>query len=252
MILISTSSGMPFQKIRVKGQESTWIRTIPNFPTVRYRYLTSTDTVKSTVTSREATHTQPDTPITPSKFNKLTNETDTELQFESSGGWESILSNSLSGMRWALSNYEFDFLIRTNVSSYWDIGFTLDLLSKLPKYKLYAGQRVFALGGELIEGSGIIFSRDVVEKICEGIGQIDAKTMDDVAFGRFLAQQEIPLAHIPRLWVRTLFDAYNPNLEIIRPHTIRCKFERHLFGINIRRDVTLMKTLHQRLNKIPR
>ena len=252
MILISTSSGKPFQKIRVNGQESTWIKTVHNFPTVEYRYLTSTDSVKSTVTSREETHTKPDTVVEPSRFNKLVDETETELQFESSGGWESILSNSLSGMQWALSNSSFDFLIRTNVSSYWDIGFTLELLNKLPKSSLYAGQRVFALGTELIEGSGIIFSRDVVEEICKGITDIDANTMDDVAFGRFLAYKEIPLTHIPRLWVRTLFDAYTPNLQVIRPHTIRCKFERNILGVNFRRDAVIMRTLHSRLNNISR
>jgi hypothetical protein len=252
MILISASSGIPFEKIRVRGQESTWIKSIPSFPTVDYRYLTSNEDLKSTFLTRESTYTRIDTTITPSKFNKLVRETDTELEFESSGGWESILSNSISGMNWALSNYEFDFLIRTNVSSYWDIGFTLELLKKLPASRLYAGQRVFALGGELIEGSGIMFSRDVVEKICEGREQIDANTMDDVAFGRFLAQKDIPLMHIPRLWVRTLFDVYNPNLETIKPHTIRCKFERNFLGISFRRDVTLMKTLYHRLNQISR
>jgi hypothetical protein len=252
IILICTSSEKVFRKIRSEGQESTWVTTIPAFDSVKYRYLSSTDSIKPAVSSREETHTQPDVQITPSRLNEIAMETDTELQFESSGGWETILSNSLSGMSWALANLDFDFLIRTNVSSYWDIGFTLELLEKLPKSNLYAGQRVYALGTELVEGSGIIFSRDVVEEICRNIHRIDANTMDDVAFGRFLAERGTPVMHVPRLWVRTLFDAHNPNLEIIRPHTIRCKFERKIFRFQLRRDSVLMRTLHRRLTAMSR
>lgn len=250
IILISTSSGKPFESIRKNGQESTWIRSIQKFPTVEFKYLTSTENVPSTVSAREETHTQLGVKTQPSKFNILNSETETELEFEASGGWESILSNTLSGMRWALLNREFDFLIRTNVSSYWNIEFTLELLATLPKSGIYAGQRVFALGTELIEGSGMIFSRDVVEKICDGISEIDSTTIDDVAIGRFLADAKIPITHIPRLWVRTLFDVYTPNLELIRPHTIRCKFERRILGLIIRRDATLMKNVHRRLERL--
>jgi len=248
IILISASSGKVFQKIRSQGQEATWIRTIPAFNSVQYRYLTSTDSIGSAVKSRVETHTHLDVGVTPSKINKLVNETQTELQFEASGGWESILSNSLSAMKWALANLDFDFLIRTNVSSYWDIEFTLELLERLPNSNLYAGQRIFALDTEFIEGSGIIFSRDVVEDICSNIDVIDAMTIDDVAFGRFLSSNGTTVTHIPRLWVRSLFDVYNPNLLSIRPHTIRCKFERNFMGITIRRDALLMRKLFQILN----
>ena len=248
IFLISASSGKVFQKIRSKGQEATWISTVPNFNSVHYRYLTSTDSVEATANSRIDTHTPVDIEVTPSKINKLVNESRTELQFESSGSWESILSNSLSAMKWALANLDFDFLIRTNVSSYWDIEFTLELLERLPKSNLYAGQRIFALDTEFIEGSGIIFSRDVVESICSNIELIDAMTIDDVAFGRFLSSNGTPLTHIPRLWVRSLFDVYNPNLRRIKPHTIRCKFERNFMGVTIRRDTLLMRTLFQILN----
>jgi hypothetical protein len=190
----------------------------------------------------------------PSSINEISSFTEDTLIINSSQGWESILANTLTGFRWSLDHEEkFDFVIRTNVSSYWDIENTLELLSTLPKTNLYAGHQLNALGTNFIAGDGIILSRDLVKFICSHVSEIDSGVIDDVAIGRFLNNSRIIPQHVPRPIVQTLFDCQSVQLYEKRTHQIRCKVERRIFSKVFRLDPLLMKSLHanfRNLNKL--
>lgn len=246
LFLITGSTQEPYLSLRRSGQEKTWIKTVPNYPLVEYRYLVS-DGSQNVKFSERRNLERPDSSNLDFQSPALAKEFSDELIFNSSFGWESILGNLVGGFDWALRAMpDLDFIIRTNVSSYWNIEATLDLLNGLPTANLYAGNVVSALNTRFAAGDGILLSRDMVSAISKNAHLIDAGVIDDVAIGRLMNQLKIPVTHIPRRWVRTRFDVNHPDLLIGNTHHFRCKFERTLMGRSWRRDVMLMKALHSK------
>jgi hypothetical protein len=251
VFLIVSSSDQPYARIQHQGQEKTWIKTISNYENVDFRYLIS-DGSKSLRNSElsELHKTSNSAIFRPATRNSISSTQSNTLIINSSRGWESILSNTLTGFKWALEVEEkFDFVIRTNISSYWNIQNTLELLSSLPETELYAGHELNVLETRFIAGDGIILSRDLVELISSRVSEIDSGVIDDVALGRFLRNFEITPKHIPRPIVQTLFDCHNFHIYKNKTHQVRCKVERKLLGKSYRLDVSLMKSLHRNFRR---
>ena len=246
VFLITGSAHEPYLSLRRSGQEKTWIKCISKYPLVDYRYLISNGSKSVKCSAREDLDRLGTTKHS-FEQSMLAEEHIDELIFDASFGWESILSNFVGGLEWAITAVPgFDFLIRTNVSSYWNLDATLQLRERLPRSELYAGNVVKALDTEFVAGDGIIFSRDVISTICQKTHLIDAGIIDDVAIGRLMNEIQIPFTHIPRRWVRTRFDVNHPDLQNGNMHHFRCKFERVFMGKTWRRDVTLMRALHSK------
>jgi hypothetical protein len=168
------------------------------------------------------------------------------LYFNSKTGWGEILTNTLSAIAYALEHVEFDFIVRTNTSSYWNVFATERLLAKLEKSGLYAGNVTNHLQATYVEGDGIILSKDVAKKLVDHSHEIDASVIDDVAIGRILSTIGINPVDIPRPWVRSLFDIRDPRLVPLNEiHTFRCKTEKFLLKKSIRLDVRVMRLLHK-------
>jgi len=249
IFLITGSRISTYSRLRHLGQERTWVKDIGKFPNIEYRYLISNGNKLVMYKDREEMHTKN---LEKSKFSasELALEKSDELIFDASLGWESILSNLIAGINWALASSEkFDFIVRTNVSSYWDLNSTVKLIERLPVKGVYAGNVVKALDCEFVAGDGIIFSRDVASRISKNAHILDASVIDDVAIGRLAEVIQIPFTHIPRRWIRTRFDVNHPDLKLGNTHLFRCKFERVFFNTVFRRDIMLMKALHEKFKQ---
>jgi hypothetical protein len=104
----------------------------------------------------------------PTKNNNLysiNSDSENNLYCDSFEGWNELLPNTLSAMKYLSENIDFDFLIRTNQSTYWNLNNLNELLTKLPLNKVYAGyleKREYPKV-DFISGSGIILSKDVVD-----------------------------------------------------------------------------------------
>jgi hypothetical protein len=246
LFLIVSSSQQPYARIQKRGQEKTWIKSFPNYNNFSYKYLISDGTAMARNSKLAELHTQPDGEVPrPAALAQIESVTEDTLIIKSSFGWESILENTLAGFNWASkSQSQFDYVIRTNVSSYWDLENTQLLLESLPVRNLYAGHALNHLGTNFIAGDGIILSKDLVELISDKIPEINANVIDDVAIGRFLAGQNVNVLHIDRPIIRTLFDCHDAAFNKRNFHQIRCKTERSLFGISFRMDSILMKSIH--------
>lgn len=251
LFLIITSNFKPYLKIQKRGQEKTWIKTIAEYENVDYRYLISDGLIPPRNLHLSELHTLPSNKIAfPATIRKITYADSTSLKVHSSKGWESILFNTLSGFQWSLDHLEdFDFVIRTNVSSYWNIENTLHLLKSLANNGVYAGHTLNSLDTSFIAGDGIILSRDLVELICNQVSKIDSGVIEDVSIGRFLHQRGIIAKHFSRPIVHSLFDCNNPQIYENRTHQVRCKMERNLFGKNYRIDTHLMQALHRNFQR---
>jgi hypothetical protein len=81
-------------------------------------------------------------------------------------GFESIIPGMLDKFKKAVkhinSNYEYDFLIHTNLTSLWNLYNLLLLYPKLPKNDFFGGHLMFNL---FITGTGIILSKDLTHNL---------------------------------------------------------------------------------------
>lgn len=121
--------------------------------------------------------------------------------------FENILAKSIEGIKWALQNLEFDFIVRGNTSNYYDDLVLRDFLSQHLNDKYFAGSELGFTElnnqtpvntGRYLSGTGIVLSRDAARKMLD----IDISNYkdwpDDVAISHHLSMHELPFTRIPR------------------------------------------------------
>jgi hypothetical protein len=97
-----------------------------------------------------------------------------------------ILNKCQKAFKYINDNYDYDFLIRTNLSSVWNFKNLLMLYDKLPKYNLFGGHVVF---NQFVSGTGLFISKDVTYKLLK---EKPYKCYDDVVISRIASRQKIP------------------------------------------------------------
>ena len=142
--------------------------------------------------------------------------------------WSLIGLKTLNALRFILENYQFDYLFRTNTSSYLDAAVLLRHIQAFPKSGVYAGLVGKVFGNqEFASGAGVLLSRDVVERVCLERDKWDHGFVDDIALGKLIMEFRNPrvgLTGLPRLDLPTIEIARQTNKELIRKSFhIRCK-----------------------------
>ena len=140
------------------------------------------------------------------KFDPLARETNyinrnlqEYLVINSNDNYENIAEKTLLAFKKVLSLYDFDFIFRTNTSSYIN-------LEKFEKFILdnsnqndYSGVNLKVKEGDLIaSGAGILLSKDTIEKIVKNEHLFDSRLPDDVAIARQLRKLDIYPQNLPR------------------------------------------------------
>jgi len=108
-----------------------------------------------------------------------------------------ILHKTLDAMKYCVDNYSFDYILRTNLSSFWNLPRLLEL--SLPvtdcifapickKYYFMNSHYDFP------SGCGFISSKDVVMKYIQKRDLFVDNVWDDVSFGVFCKRMNIPLS----------------------------------------------------------
>lgn len=108
-----------------------------------------------------------------------------------------ILKKTVDAMKYIVKTHknEFDFLVRTNVSTVINIDFLTKFLSQVPPSKYYGGGHVLKCswgkdkrmyGVYYTQGTSIIFSKDIVDDICKNDDCLEYDIIDDVSFGRYV------------------------------------------------------------------
>lgn len=118
-----------------------------------------------------------------------------------------ILRKTLLGIEFILKNLDFDVLIRTNVSTYFEPRRLLLELSR-PRYKKdFAGgyidrssQPLISLGksSEYISGTGIFLSKNVAKIVTEMDPENYRDVFDDVAISHFLQKKGVKILRLAR------------------------------------------------------
>lgn len=99
-----------------------------------------------------------------------------------------VLHKSIVAMRHCLDTLEFDFLVRSNISTVIDFGRLP--VDELPRGVAYGSTCVWHSGEPraFASGTNIILSRAATELLVSRSAELDMTTIDDVAIGAFFAR----------------------------------------------------------------
>ena len=96
-----------------------------------------------------------------------------------------LIKKNMEAMKYIQSNYNYTYLIRTNLSTFWDFFNLEKHLNSLPPHNCYSG----TMFPTFISGTDIILSQDNVIKLLENEKIINEQLPDDVAIGNVLKEK---------------------------------------------------------------
>lgn len=147
-------------------------------------------------------------------------ETENTLYFK---GIEStipgIFQKTIYAMEYININYDYEFVVKTNLSSFFHIENLLKYLSSIPKENFAGGFDCF---GAFITGTGIFLSRDASNKLVDiGKYHLNSDAFDDVLITQLLRAYSIPIYYIGNEYKWTHFtddklsenNPYNEDIE---------------------------------------
>lgn len=92
---------------------------------------------------------------------------------------------------------KYDYVLRVNVGSYVHVGRLLDYLKYCPRERFYCGQVGNYYDITFCSGSCFILSRDLVMLSLRNIKMFGFDHIDDVSFGRFMANHGVKATFCP-------------------------------------------------------
>lgn len=78
---------------------------------------------------------------------------------------------TIAAMEWVNQNWNYDYLVRTNLSSFWDFYALLDSIKNFPRERFYAGPLRYK-NPQFIGGNAVVMSKDVVHMFTENKNKI--------------------------------------------------------------------------------
>ncbi len=110
-----------------------------------------------------------------------------------SEGLYNIGYKTLNLFDYLLKNHDFDYIFRTNSSSYVDIEKLLTFIKDRPSEKFYSG--VIGKHNNILfaSGSGYFISRDLVDLVVRERNKWDHKLIDDVSLGKLMSENGIKI-----------------------------------------------------------
>ena len=128
-----------------------------------------------------------------------------------------LLNKNIIAINYINKKYNFDFILRTNLSSIWNIYKLLDLYHIIPKTNLFGGYLIF---NQFITGTGIFISKDLIKKLLE----IDVNRfyeLDDVAISNHMKQKGIEIYSFNNL------NNYKMNYQILNENVTDINSNQH-------------------------
>jgi hypothetical protein len=153
--------------------------------------------------------------------------------------FEGIIGKTLYAFK-ALSSHAYTHVLRTNLSSVWNLPRLLDTLETLPRQGLYAGVHGMHEGIPFISGAGILMTPDVCARLLDHEAELLASPYpDDVAIGAVLG----PLGPaIPRIDLPTPTTPIRPDGVHYRVKMIYGDSRDHEYDVMRRVVATWMPT----------
>ena len=157
-------------------------------------------------------------------------------------GLYNIGHKTLKMYEFILQNFKFDYLFRTNSSSYIDVEKLKLFISDKSLEKFYSGIIGDYAGIKFVSGSGYFLSRDLIKLVVDNKNKWNHTLIDDVALGDLLSKYNIPLYLGERIDLKT------PTIDSIpSSYHYRVKCRKFLTG-NASGDIKLLRKIHKLKN----
>lgn len=155
---------------------------------------------------------------------------------------------TIEAFKWAYENIEFEYIFRTNTSSY----FSLENLNNFINENLsdqkfvYSGlvhttKDIYGKNIEFASGSGYIINKNVVELILENSKLWDHQYWDDVSLAMLLKSLNIDPTEAKRFDITG--NPYKQDIDLSNYH-FRCRIDNH-FGYPRFLEIYVLKHLHK-------
>jgi hypothetical protein len=120
--------------------------------------------------------------------------------------FENIGYKTLDSFEYIYDNFEFDYIFRTNSSSYVNIDKMLKFLEDKNREKFYCARVNTEVKSGIIfgSGSGYFLSKDVVKLVLEISDKWNHNLIDDVALGKLLLESDIKIFPSKRFDINNL------------------------------------------------
>ena len=156
-------------------------------------------------------------------------------------GVENIGRKTIEFFRFALEKKTFDWLFRTNCSSYIDVPNLKKFLFDKPRENFFSSSIGLFAGRPFASGSGYVLSPDLVQKVCDNAHLWNHHLLDDVALSFLLQDLGVSL----QLGSRQDISSPDQPIDTNQYH-FRCKS----FGLGGQRlDCEIMRCIHQAMLK---
>jgi hypothetical protein len=149
-------------------------------------------------------------------------------------------AKTIAGLRYVLENCEFDYLLRTNSSTYINKSLLSDYVNNLSQSTYYGG--FLGKSGEdyFVSGTCILLSRDAIELICNDPAW-EYDCIDDVAISRSMKRFGIKPQSFSRLDIET-----SEQLKAIDTQALQSAFVIRCKGLSDRdHDIAAMHRIHE-------
>lgn len=161
-----------------------------------------------------------------------------KLFINSPEGLYNIGKKTLKMFDYCYNNFEFDYMFRTNSSSYINITELKNFLIDKPKKKFYCGHVGNFLGNiKFASGSGYFISRDLVEFVLNNQNEWDHNLIDDVSLGKLLTSHGYEITQGKRcdLQIDSTIDSNHYHYRVKD-------------STNRNNDILLINSIHNKLN----
>jgi hypothetical protein len=147
---------------------------------------------------------------------------------------------TIAGLRHVLNTYDFDYIFRTNTSTYINLKLLEKFIETLPDRGYYGGFEAEYGGVRFASGTGILLSRDVAQMIVED-PEWEFELIDDVAIGRCMRRMGVDLQPFDRVDVLDRAQLDKLDVKALKSaFFVRCK------GTESREhDVIAMRRVHR-------
>ena len=121
--------------------------------------------------------------------------TDDTLLLRGFDHYETIFRKTIEALQYFLSRKSYDYVVRTNLSSVWDLLGLRSFLETAPRERFYAGQAGLhaETGIAFASGAGIVMSLDVVRTLLVNQRTVGSlSSLDDVAIAKAIGLTPVP------------------------------------------------------------
>jgi len=177
-----------------------------------------------------------------------------ELMFNVSSSEQDIGYKNLEAFNWVLENEEFDYLYRTNTSSYINLNKLqsyIDVNNFKDKF-LYDGVDIKlpkkAQDKEIhfVSGAGILFNKNTIQLIVDNFEKLDHSLWEDVSLGKLLNQFDIFPSSCTREDIKG--NIFNSEIDL-EHHHYRCRIDNH-YSYPRFYEKYVFDELHRRVNNV--